>query len=65
MFQNVVWQHMQGVIGPIITTLLQKFTREPSSERIFKIGEDLTQLCHEFGAIFWPTLYDPLNISFE
>ena len=52
MFHNVVWQRMQGVMGPIITILLQKFTREPSSERIFKIGEDLTQLCHEFGAVF-------------
>jgi len=41
MFHKVVWQHMQGAVGFLITVL---FTRESDSERVLKIGEDLTEI---------------------
>ena len=35
---KVVWQHMQGVVGFLLTVYC-KFTRESDSERILKIGQ--------------------------
>jgi len=57
MFHKVVWQHMQGVVGPTIK-LYCKFTRESTSERLLKIGWQ--NFGHKFGVqFFWRTrIYD-------
>jgi len=43
MFHKVMWQHMQRVVGPVLTTLLQIYW-ENLPVRILKIGQHLIEL---------------------
>ena len=57
MFYEVVWQHMQGLVG-FSTALYFKFTRESSSDFFCKSVKIWQNYGHEFVAsLFWPTLY--------
>ena len=47
-FHSVVWRHVPAVVGFVVTVLLQIYR---GSERVLKIGEDLTELNHENGGV--------------
>ena len=58
MFHKVVWQHMQGVVGCLIRTLLQIYQRILQWKKLWKSVKIWQNCGHEFVAsLFWPTLY--------
>ena len=63
MLHKVVWQHMQGLLGSLITIFLQIYSRESPREKIEKRSR-FDSYSREFGVqcfgppcIFWPTTF--------
>jgi len=60
MFYKVVWEHMQGAVGILITVLLQVYQRTFQWKQFWKSAKIWQNYGHEFVALLF--LAHPVHI---